>query len=246
MISSQSMEKEAFLAARFEALGVVLNDRQIGQFIRYAQLLAEWNEKINLTAITAFEDVAVKHFADSCAPVMFPDLAKKLENAAVADIGSGAGFPGIPLKILFPSMKLTMMDSLAKRIRFLELVCGELGLEAACVHGRAEDLAKEMRFREAFDVAAARAVAPMRILSEYCLPFVREDGLFLAYKTAQPEDELAQAERALKVLGGGEVQVLRFVLPETDYGRSLILVSKQGKTPGKYPRKAGTAARNPL
>ena len=240
-------KKNEYLTSVFEALGLPLSERQQAQFLRYAELLAEWNEKINLTAITDYQEVVVKHFADSCAPAAERDLTEKLKTARLADIGTGAGFPGVPLKILYPEMELTLMDSLAKRIRFLETLCAELGLEGVrCVHGRAEDLAKNPEFREQFDLVTARAVAQMNVLAEYTLPFVRTGGCLLAYKGADTEEELAQAKAAIRLLGGGKTKVHSFTLPEGGYGRSLIIVEKTAATPARYPRKAGTATKAPL
>ena len=244
---TEASENTQFLNDCFEKLGLPLNERQQAQFLHYAALLAEWNEKINLTAITDYKEVAVKHFADSCAPAAEKSLADKLKTARLADIGTGAGFPGVPLKILFPEMELTLMDSLAKRIRFLEMLCGELGLEGVrCVHGRAEDLAKQPEYREQFDAVTARAVAQMNVLAEYTLPFVRKGGCLLAYKGADTEEELAQARAAVRLLGGGAVKTRHFTLPEGGYGRSLIIIEKIAATPARYPRKAGTAAKAPL
>ena len=240
-------KQNEYLHARFENLGVCLDERQEKQFLDYARLLAEWNEKINLTAITDFEGIVLKHFVDSCAPVMFPELKSFLPASSLIDVGTGAGFPGIPLKILFPELKLTLADSLAKRIRFLEVLCAELGLkDVECVHGRAEDLAKSPRFREAFSAATARAVAPLNVLAEYTLPFVKKEGLLIAYKSADIGEEAKDAEGALGILGGDKPKILRFTLPESELGRSLVLVKKKKATPAKYPRKAGTAAKDPL
>ncbi len=241
------MTKETSIAAAFEKLGLALTDVQIGQFLRYAELLQEWNKVMNLTAITEFDEIVSKHFADSCAVLLFPERAKLLRRENMIDVGTGAGFPGIPLKIVFPELRLTLLDSLQKRIRFLETVTAELGLKnVCCVHARAEEGARMKQHREQYGLCVSRAVANMSVLAEYTLPYLRTGGLLLAYKSAEIDEELTAAEGAIRLLGGGRPEVEKFVLPATDLHRSLVAVRKIRKTPAVYPRKAGTAAKIPL
>jgi len=225
-------------------LNVELSDRQIEQFNRYFELIIEWNEKINLTAITDKDEVWKKHFEDSIGITEAIDL---LSINSVIDIGTGAGFPGIPIKILFPHIKLTLLDSLNKRINFLNIVIEELGLEnVETIHGRAEDFGKNPLYREKYDVCVSRAVANLATLSELCIPFVKVDGYFISYKAEKAEEELSTASKAIKILGGGQVNVVDVVLPDTDYVRKLITVKKFCSTAKKYPRKAGTPGKEPI
>lgn len=233
------------------SMGILLTDLQLDQFERYYELLIEWNEKINLTAITEWEDVCIKHFLDSLSLIKcygnFEDLKEKVSHETLCDVGTGAGFPGIPLKILFPELKVVLFDSLDKRIKFLNEVISQLGLkDITAVHGRAEDLAYLKEYREKFDFATARAVASLPVLSEYCLPFVKTKGAFIAYKSEKAGEELESAENALKILKGKLVKKEDFVLPGTDYGRSILVIEKTGSITGKYPRKAGTPSKQPL
>lgn len=226
-----------------ELCGISLTDRQAEQFIRYYQLLTEWNSFMNLTAITEFEEVVVKHFADSVSLSAHLPLHKE----SVIDIGTGAGFPGIPLKILYPDISLTLLDSLNKRIRFLDTVIEELGLPGVTtIHGRAEDFAKPGKLREKFDLAVSRAVANLATLSEYCLPYVKTGGLFVAYKTDKSIDEITAAKKAVDLLGGTIEKQTEFSLADTEIGRSLIFIRKQRNTPAKFPRKSGLPAKEPL
>ena len=244
------MNSESFLNSLLEKEGIKAEKRQLCQFIDYHSLLVEWNEKINLTAITEFEDVCLKHFADSLALINlfndFDEIKAFLSGKSLADIGTGAGFPGIPLKILFPDLKVTLFDSLDKRVRFLNTVISELGLEdIVAVHGRAEELAHVKQYREAFDLSAARAVAALPVLSEYCIPFVKKNGYFIAYKSDVAE-ELSQSENALKLLCARVVVNKNFLLPESDYKRTILMIEKVESTDSKYPRKAGKPLKNPL
>ena len=231
-------------AALFAKGGMEITDKQYERFSLYAKMLVEWNEKINLTAITDPEGIALKHFYDSVYPFTLFDIA---ENASVIDVGTGAGFPSCPLKIMRDDLKLTLLDSLNKRIRFLEEVSEKCALSAECIHARAEDGGKRANLRESFDIACARAVAPMYILAEYCLPFVKIGGAFWALKGSSGAEELNEAKDAIKRLGGKTEKVIEYSLPNGD-GRTLIIISKVSPTPTKYPRPKAkiTAGHNNL
>ncbi len=226
-------------------LGIVLNDRQKEQFEKYYELLIHWNSFVNLTAITEYEDVIKKHFIDSLSLVRYGlDLTKEL---TVIDIGTGAGFPGIPLKIAFPNLHITLLDSLNKRIQFLNQVIEDLGLSGIiAVHGRAEDYAKPEKLREGFDICVSRAVANLATLSEYCIPFVKEGGYFISYKSEKVSEEIESAQNAITVLGGKISDQVEFNLPSSDIYRNLFGIQKVKKTPKKYPRKAGLPSKEPL
>lgn len=224
--------------------GLNLTESQISGFNRYYELLVEWNKKINLTAITEPKDVAIKHMIDSLS--CYRD---KLfyENASLIDVGTGAGFPGLPLKIFCPSLKLTLLDSLNKRVKFLQLVVDELGLkDVEVIHARSEEAARNRNYREKFDIATARAVARLPIICEYCLPFVKTGGVFIALKGRQYEDETEEARKAIKILGGEIERTVPIKLPEIDDKRAVIYIKKIKSTPKAYPRKAGTPERNPI
>ena len=225
-------------------LGITLSEEQYGRFIRYYELLAEWNERMNLTAITEYEDVIKKHFVDSLSLVKACDISGL---RTLIDVGTGAGFPGLALKIAFPHLRVTLLDSLNKRILFLDAVIRELGLTGVdTVHGRAEDYARPGKLREAFDLCVSRAVANLSSLCEYCLPFVRRQGLFVAYKSGNASREIAEAEKAVRLLGGKWKEQIEFTLPDSDITRSLLVMEKERATPVKYPRKAGLPGREPL
>lgn len=226
--------------------GFSMNDQQMKQFNQYLLLLQEWNEKINLTAITEEEEVYLKHFYDSITLAKFVDFDSK-KNKSLCDVGSGAGFPSLPLKILFPDLKITIVDSLKKRINFLELLVDSLGLEnVRLVHARAEDFGQNKKNREAFDVVTARAVARLSVLGEFCLPITKVGGTFAAMKGAKASEELNDSKEAIKLLGGKTRKVETFELPEDAGERSILLIDKIKKTPNKYPRQAGTPNKKPL
>lgn len=215
---------------------ITLTENQYEQFQKYFELLAEWNEKMNLTAITDESGVALKHFADSLSLLNFVDIP---QNSSLADVGTGAGFPGVVLKIARPDIKLTLIDSLNKRLVFLGEVCAQLGIEAELIHSRAEDGARDEKLRENFDFAVSRAVARMNVLSEYCLPYVKVGGAFCAMKGAQANDEFKESLNAINTLGGKLEKKYFFELPENGGERAIAVVRKVKNTPQKYPRQSG-------
>lgn len=220
-----------------------ITDYQLNQFQKYYELLVEWNEKMNLTSITEIEEVIYKHFLDSSALVRFSDIKGK----SILDVGTGAGFPGIVLKILIPDCKITLLDSLAKRINFLNEVINQLELKnIIAIHGRAEDYAHDKMYREKYDFVTSRAVANLSTLSEYCIPYVKVNGFFVPYKSGNIDEELLGAEHALKVLSGSVTSVEKFSLPNTEYDRSLVYIKKCKSCGKQYPRKAGTPSKQPL
>lgn len=228
-------------------LHITLSDTQTEQFIQYYEMLIRKNQVINLTAITDFDEVLKKHFIDSLSLVKVCNLYAAETGVSLIDIGTGAGFPGIPLKIAFPKLKVTLMDSLNKRIDFLNEVITMLKLDGInAVHGRAEDYAKPDQLREKYDLCVSRAVANLSTLSEYCLPYVKLGGKFISYKSEKVVEELEKAAFAIDILGGKIEEQIAFTLPDSDIYRSLIVVSKQSETPLKFPRKAGTANKKPL
>lgn len=229
--------KNMLLSAKIQA-----DDSQLARLDRYAQLLCEWNEKINLTAITDSEGIEEKHFFDSVAPFYMVDLPL---GATVIDVGTGAGFPSCPLKIMRSDIKLTLLDSLNKRINFLKLLSDEISLSADCIHASAEEAGRKPELREKFDIATARAVASLPQLCEYCLPFVRVGGAFIALKGSGGEDELKLSKNAISVLGGKVEEVIPYNLPSSD-SRTLIVIRKISQTPTKYPRNRGQMTKKPL
>ena len=225
-----------------KAIGIELSDEQLEQFLTYYEMLIEKNKVMNLTAITDFDEVLEKHFEDSLSLIQAVDLEK---SQAVIDLGTGAGFPGIPLKIAFPNLQITLADSLNKRILFLDDVIRELGLTGIdTVHGRAEDLAKNSDYREKFDLCVSRAVANLSTLSEYCLPFVKIGGKFISYKAGGCDEEVAASKSSIFLLGGKISDIKKFELGES--GRAFVIIDKVSGTPKKYPRKAGTPSKDPL
>ncbi len=224
--------------------GIELSDHQIAQFETYYEILVEWNEKMNLTAITEKEEVFAKHFYDSATAAFYFDFTQDIH---LCDVGAGAGFPSIPLKILFPHIHVTIVDSLQKRITFLNHLAANLGLEGVSFyHNRAEIFGQDEQFRHKFDVVLARAVARMTVLSELCLPLVRTNGVFIAMKGANAQQELEEAENALDLLGGTIDKVHSFSLPEESGDRNIIIMNKKRKTPKKFPRKPGVPNKTPL
>ncbi len=223
-----------------QELGIDLNDEQIEKLIKYKDILVEWNEKINLTAITDEFGVYTKHFLDSLTPI----LTNKV-SGSVIDVGTGAGFPGLVLKVAKPEIELTLLDSLNKRINFLKEASGVMELSGVeFIHARAEDEAR--RSREKFDTVVARAVANMAVLSELCLPFLKVGGYFLALKGPMAEEELTDAKRAITILGGEVCEVLALKIPFTDLSHKIIIVKKVRHTPMQYPRKAGVPSKTPI
>lgn len=221
---------------------IILSDIQKQQFQKYYELLIEWNKKMNLTAITEKNEVAIKHFYDSLTLLMNVNVPK---GAKVIDVGTGAGFPGIPLKIVRPDIKLTLLDSLNKRLIFLNEVCSSLGIDAEIIHKRAEEGGRDKNLRDKFDIAASRAVANMNTLSEYCMPYVKVNGKFVAMKGKNGLEELEKGIDAVKILGGEKEKVAEFTLPTGDE-RTIIVINKKVPTPKKYPRQSGKIKSKPL
>lgn len=227
-----------------EKMNIRLTDDQKSQFDLYYELLIEWNRVMNLTGITDYDEVNLKHFTDSLTISRIIDMA---QINTLIDVGTGAGFPGIPIKIAFPHIKVYLLDSLNKRIKFLNEVIKKLGLKNIyAFHGRAEDFAKDRQYREKFDVCVSRAVANLPTLSEYCIPFVKTGGYFVSYKGGDSDEEVVRSENAITLLGGEIENTDRFFLPDTDMGRTLIKIRKRKSTPNRYPRKAGIPSKEPL
>lgn len=230
------------LAARGAEAQLSFTEEQLAQFTRYYELLVETNKVMNLTAITEPEEVAVKHMVDSL--LAYED---GMQGKTLVDVGTGAGFPGVPLKIYCPSLKVTLVDSLGKRLRFLQQVIDELGLKGIrCEHLRAEDAGRSKKHREQYDYVTARAVARLSVLSEYCLPLAKKGGQFIALKGSRFAEEIEEGEEAVKILGGKIISAEPVKLPGLDDGRAIIKIAKIKATPAQYPRKAGTPEKQPL
>jgi 16S rRNA (guanine527-N7)-methyltransferase len=225
-----------------ESFSIHLNELQFSQFIEYKNTLKSWNQKINLTAIEDDKEIIIKHFIDSFS--IYPHIKGRGNN--LIDIGTGAGFPGIPIKIVCQKLKVTLLDSLKKRVKFLDYIVNSLGLEEiSSIHGRAEDYGNNSNFREKFDIVTARAVANLPVLLEYCLPLVKIGGIFVAMKGSNI-DEISDSKKALKLLGGEINEVQELTLPFSDIKRNIIIVKKLRHTPTNYPRKAGKPSKEPL
>ena len=239
------MEREtAYIIDEMHKLGISLTEQQSEQLYEYYRLLVEWNSFMNLTGITEFSEVVQKHFVDSLSIVKVKNM-NDVDN--LIDVGTGAGFPGLPLKIVFPHLKVTLLDSLNKRIDFLNAVIEKTGLTGIeTIHGRAEDFAKPGQKREIYDLCVSRAVANLATLSEYCLPYVKIGGEFIPYKSGEVADELQDAKSAVFLLGGKVESCENFDLPGSDIHRSLVRIKKVGGCPKKYPRKAGMPSKVPL
>ena len=226
------------------ALCIQLSDKQIEQFLIYYEMLSERNKVMNLTSISEYEEVLKKHFVDSISLVKACELSA---GTSLIDVGTGAGFPGLALKIAFPELKVTLLDSLNKRVLFLDDVIRKLGLKNVnTVHGRAEDLAKSGKLREKYDLCVSRAVANLSTLSEYCLPFVKVGGMFIAYKSEKVFEELLTSERSISLLGGKLDRQIEFTLPYSDVYRNLVVIRKKVKTSDRFPRRTGIPSREPL
>lgn len=235
---------DSILDKKLRDIGIELNSGQLEKFDKYYELLIEWNKVMNLTGITEYEEVIEKHFVDSLALVKVCELN---DIHTLIDVGTGAGFPGIPLKIAFPHIRVTLLDSLNKRIKFLNHVINELELKDVCtIHGRAEDYARQEEYRESYDLGVSRAVANLATLSEYCLPYVRTGGLFISYKSGDIDEEIKDSEKAVQVLSGRVEDVVKFQLPGTDIHRSFVKINKVKKCSMKYPRKAGLPGKEPI
>ena len=226
-------------------IGLDLSDEQMNQFKIYYELLVEWNQKINLTAITELEEVYLKHFYDSITLATILDLGK--ESYSLCDVGAGAGFPSIPIKIVYPNLEISIVDSLNKRIKFLTLLCDELKLENVNLyHDRAETFGQNKAHRETYDFVTARAVARLNVLSELCIPLVKKNGQFLALKAAKSEEEVQESKKAIATLGGKLADEIEISLPFSEDKRYIVVIDKKKETPNKYPRKPGTPNKKPL
>lgn len=252
-MSKDFFQGEEIFLKQLDEIGLTVSDYQLEQFRKYYEILIEWNEKMNLTGITDEKGVYEKHFLDSiCGFTLFDretdhSYISGKEVISVIDVGTGAGFPGIPLKIMFPHIEMTLFDSLNKRIQFLDFVSNSLRLEkVVTVHGRAEEFGKNKEFREKFDLCVSRAVSGLPVLTEYCSPFVRKEGFFLSYKSGEIEEEIDSAENAFEKLKVVNKKIVSYKLPHTDISRSIVILKKIDHTPDVYPRKAGIPQKRPL
>ena len=227
-----------------EDFGIEASDKMLADFQKYKEILVEWNQKMNLTGIEDEKEVFIKHFLDSISAVSKGYIKNGM---SLIDVGTGAGFPGMPLRISLPDLKVTLLDSLNKRIKFLNQVILDLSLNnISAVHSRAEDLAQQKEYREHYDFCVSRAVANLATLSEYCLPFVKKKGYFISYKSEKITEEYEQAKKAIKILGGNYKNQVEFYLPQSDIYRNLFIIEKIDVTPKKYPRKAGMPSKEPI
>lgn len=240
------MLQETYLIEECKKINITLNETQIKQFMKYYEMIVEWNKVMNLTGITEYKEVVIKHFIDSLS-LVHSVTSMEEKQCKLLDLGTGAGFPGIPLKIAFPKLKVTLVDSLNKRIKFLNEVIQTLGLQdIEAIHSRAETLGKNKEYRESYDYCVSRAVANLAVLSEYCLPFVKVGGFFVSYKSGAVEEELEKSKKAIHVLGGKKERCDYFSLPDTDINRALVCIRKISKTPKQYPRTEGKPAKEPI
>lgn len=238
------MEDKLLIVNRFKGCGIEISDEQTDTFFKFYRMVIEKNEIMNLTAITDYEDFIIKHFLDSA---MIGRVISFKGNERVLDIGTGAGFPGIPVKILYPDTDILLLDSLNKRLKFLDEVIEKLGLkDIKTIHSRAEELQAKGDYRESFDICVSRAVSALPTLCEYCMPYVKEGGNFVAYKAVNADEEIKEAENTIKVLGGKIEKIDRFVIAGSDYERVLISIKKVKSTPKKYPRSGGKPQKMPL
>ncbi len=232
------------LKSGFENLGLDYTDEIEEKFNKYKELLLDWNKKINITRIESDEEIYIKHYLDS---VILLDSSNKTMNKKIIDVGTGGGFPGLPLKIVNDNFKLTLLDSLRKRTDFLKLVSDELKLkDVEVIHGRAEDFGQDIKYREKYDICVSRAVAPLNILSEFCLPFVKVGGYFAAYKSENISEEIVESNAAIEKLGGKIIDIKTIKIPNSDIARKIVIIEKIKKMENMYPRKAGTPAKKPL
>lgn len=243
------MEPVEILKHGTKKMGIEISQYQIEQFIKYKDILLEWNQRMNLTAITEEREIIIMHFLDSisCLQTGYLSIRSTGESIRLIDVGTGAGFPGIPLKIMLPGIKLTLMDSLKKRIGFLKEAGKELGLDGVeFIHGRAEDFGKNKDYREKYNCVVSRAVAALNILVEYCLPFVKVGGYFICQKGPKLIEEMEEAKKAIKILGGKIVEQVKIDIPFSDREHYILITEKIKQTPIKYPRKAGKPSKNPI
>ena len=238
------MDAKELLKASLNEMNIEVDNDICDSFMEYSRLLHKWNEVMNLTAITDEEEIVIKHFADSVSALKAMDIEK---NATALDIGTGAGFPGLPVKIVRPDIKLTLVDSLNKRVNFLKAVCEELKLEdIECIHARAEELSRKADKRESFDYCLSRAVASLNVLCEYCLPFVKVGGHLIALKGPNAVNEVEDAKKAIDVLGGKLVEIKDISIPYSDFKHNLVIIKKVKQTPSVYPRKGSNISKKPL